>query len=135
MVEKILVRIGDSVKQGTPLALVRSSDVSDAYAGHLSGLAQLKQAERSYELNKKLFESRAVTRNDLPTSEANYEQSKAAVEGLKKKLDIYGSSSKGGGQGTLTVRAPISGNVVDIQAHPGGSLRHKHAAHDRGESQ
>lgn len=117
-VEKILVRIGDGVKQGTPLALLRSSDVSDAYAGHLSALAQLKQAERSYELNKKLFEIGAVTKNDLLTSEANYEQSKAAVEGLKKKLDIYGSS-RGGGQGNLTIRSPIAGNVVDMQAHLG----------------
>ena len=117
-IEKILVRVGDGVKQGTPLAQLRSSDVSDAYAGHLSALAQLKQAERSYELNKKLFEIGAVTKNDLLTSEANYEQSKAVVEGLKKKLDIYGSSN-GGGQGHLTIRSPIAGNVVDIQAHLG----------------
>jgi cobalt-zinc-cadmium efflux system membrane fusion protein len=117
-VEKILVRIGDGVKQGTPLALMRSSDVSDAYAGHLSALAQQKQAERSYDLNKKLFEIGAVTKNDLLTSEANYEQSKAVVEGLKKKLDIYGSS-RGGGQGNLTIRSPIAGNVVDVQAHVG----------------
>jgi cobalt-zinc-cadmium efflux system membrane fusion protein len=118
-VEKILVRIGDGVKQGTPLALMRSSDVSDAYAGHLSALAQLKQAERSYDLNKKLFEIGAVTKNDLLTSEANYEQSKAVVEGLKRKLDIYGSSRSGGGQGNLTIRSPIAGNVVEMQAHVG----------------
>jgi cobalt-zinc-cadmium efflux system membrane fusion protein len=118
-VEKILVRIGDGVKQGTPLALLRSSDVSDAYAGHLSALAQLKQAERSYDLNKKLFEIGAVTKNDLLTSEANYEQSKAVVEGLKKKLDIYGSAHDSGGQGNLTIRSPIAGNVVDMQAHLG----------------
>jgi cobalt-zinc-cadmium efflux system membrane fusion protein len=118
-VEKILVRIGDGVKQGTPLALMRSSDVSDAYAGHLSALAQLKQAERSDDLNKKLFEIGAVTKNDLLTSEANYEQSKAVVEGLKRKLDIYGSSRSGGGQGNLTIRSPIAGNVVEMQAHVG----------------
>jgi cobalt-zinc-cadmium efflux system membrane fusion protein len=118
-VVKILVRVGDGVKQGTPLALLRSSDVSDAYAGHLSALAQLKQAERSYDLNKKLFEIGAVTKNDLLTSEANYEQSRAVVEGFKKKLDIYGSSHASGGQGNLTIRSPIAGNVVDMQAHLG----------------
>jgi cobalt-zinc-cadmium efflux system membrane fusion protein len=118
-VEKILVKIGDGVKRGTPLVLIRSSDVSDTHASHLSAQAQLKQAERSYELNKKLFEIGALTKNDLLTSEANYEQSKAVVEGLKKKLDIYGSSEGSGGQGHLTIRAPIAGNVVDIQAHLG----------------
>lgn len=118
-IEKIFIRIGDPVRRGTPLASVRSSDVSDAHSGYLSALAQMKQAERSYALNKKLFEIGAVTRNDLLTSEANYEQTKAAVEGLKRKLDVYGSSAAGGMRDTLTIRAPIDGRVVDIQAHIG----------------
>ena len=118
-VEKILVKVGDGVRKGTPLALVRSSDVSDAHAGYLSAQAQLKQAERGYELNKKLFEIGAVTKNDLLTSEANYDQSRALAEGFKRKLDIYGSSDGSGGQGHLIIRAPIAGNVVEIQAHIG----------------
>jgi len=118
-IEKIFIRVGDPVRKGTPLASLRSSDVSDAHSGYLSALAQMKQAERSYQLNKKLFEIGAVTKNDLLTSEANYEQTKAAAEGLKKKLDIYGASAAGGMRGTLTIRAPIDGRVVDIQAHIG----------------
>ena len=117
-VERILVKIGDSVRRGTPLASLRSSDVSDAHATYLSTLAQVKQAERSYDLNKKLFEIGAVTRNDLLASESNYEQTKALAEGLKKKLDIYGSAG-GGVRDTLVLRAPIEGRVVDIQAHLG----------------
>lgn len=118
-VEKVFVQVGDPVRRGTPLALVRNSDVSDAHSGYLSALAQMKQAERSYHLNVKLFEIGAVTRNDLLTSESNYEQSKAAAEGLKKKLDVYGSSAGGGMRDTLTIRAPIDGCVVEIQAHIG----------------
>ena len=118
-VEKIFIHIGDPVRRGTPLASLRSSEVSDAHSGYLSALVQLKQAERSYELNKKLFEIGAVTKNDLLTSEANYGQTKAAIEGLKRKLDVYGSSAAGGIRDTLTVRAPIDGRVVDIQAHIG----------------
>lgn len=118
-VEKIFVRVGGPVRRGTSLALVRSSDVSDAHSGYISALAQLNQAERSYKLNKKLFEIGAVTSNDLLTSEANYEQTKAAADGLKKKLDVYGSSAASGMRDTLTIRAPIDGRVVDIQAHIG----------------
>ena len=118
-VEKIFVKIGDSVKRGAPLASIRSSDVSDAHSSYLSAQAQLKQAERSYELNRKLFEIGAVTKNDLLTSESNYEQSKALAEGLKKKLEIYGSSSTGEMGDALVLRAPISGKVVDVQAHIG----------------
>jgi len=118
-VEKVLVRIGDSVKKGTPLVSLRSSDVSDTHASYLSTTAQLRQAERMYNLNKQLFEIGAVTKNDLLTSEANYEQLKAVYEGLKNKLDIYGVSSQDSFQDKLVIKAPIDGYVTDIQAHIG----------------
>lgn len=118
-VEKILVRIGQSVKRGTPLIAIRSSDVSDTHATFLSIQAQVKQAERNYDLNKKLFEIGAVTKNDFLASEASYEQTKALAAGIKRKLDIYGSSPGGNMRDTLTLKAPIDGRVVDIQAHIG----------------
>jgi cobalt-zinc-cadmium efflux system membrane fusion protein len=118
-VAQIFVRIGDCVHKGTPLAEIRSPEISDTYSGYLSAQAQLKQAERAYTMNKKLFEIGAVTNNDLTNSEANYEQSKALVDGLRKKLDINGAASADGLHGRLVVRAPISGTVVDIQAHLG----------------
>lgn len=118
-VEKLFVNVGDSVRRGTPLAAVRTPDVSDAHANLYATQAQLKQTERSYELNKKLYDIGAVTKNDLLASEANMEQSKALVDGLKKKLEVFGASSGSGARDTIVVRAPISGRVVDIQAHIG----------------
>ncbi|MBF0486785.1 MAG: efflux RND transporter periplasmic adaptor subunit [Nitrospirae bacterium] len=118
-VEKIFVKIGDSVKKGTPLAVVRSADVSDAYSSHLSTEAQLKQAERIYNLNKQLFEIGAVTKNDLLNSEAGYEQARAMSEGLRKKLDIYGTAQSGASADKLVLSAPIDGRVADIAAHIG----------------
>jgi RND family efflux transporter MFP subunit len=118
-VEKIFVRVGEHVKRGAPLAALRSSDVSDAQASYLSTRAQVKQAERSLDLNRKLFEIGTVTKSDLLASESNYEQTQALAEGLKKKLDIYGSFSGDGRGDSLVLRAPIDGRVVDIQAHLG----------------
>jgi cobalt-zinc-cadmium efflux system membrane fusion protein len=118
-VEKIFVRVGDNVRKGAPLASVRSSDVSDTHSGLLANKALLKQAERTYNLNKQLFEIGAVTKNDLLSSEAAYEQAKAVVEGLQRKLDIYGADASDGYRGAFIIRAPISGRVADIQAHLG----------------
>ena len=117
-VERVFVKIGDRVAKGDQLAALRSSDVSDTYASHLSSLAQLRQAERVYKLNKELFEIGAVTKNDLLNSEASYEQAKALSEGLEKKLDIYGVSEKGF-PATLVLKAPIAGFIADIPAHIG----------------
>ena len=87
-VEEIFVRVGDGVKKGTILAAMRSSDATDVYANYLAASSQLKQAERTYELNKQLFEVGAITKNDLLNSEAAFEQIRSNCEGLKKKLEI-----------------------------------------------
>lgn len=119
VVERIFVNVGDPVKRGTPLVVVRSPDVNDTYSSYLSTQAQLKQAERAYNVNRQLFDVGAVTKNDLLASEASYEQLKALAEGLNKKLEIYGAGSREGYQPTLTLKAPIDARVADIQAHIG----------------
>ncbi|MDD5167626.1 MAG: efflux RND transporter periplasmic adaptor subunit [Syntrophales bacterium] len=119
VVDKIFVKFGESVKAGAQLLSIRSTDVNDTYMSYQSSLSQLKQTERLYGLNKKLFEVGAVTKNDLLASEAGYEQAKAATQGLKNKLEIYGALSSKGFQDKLIIKAPISGYVADLQAHIG----------------
>ena len=119
VVDRIFVRFGEHVKAGAPLLSIRSIDVNDAYTSYQSSLSQVKQTERLYDLNKKLFEIGAVTRNDLLGSEANYEQAKAASDGLKNKLEILGAFSAKGFQDKLIIKAPVSGYVADLQAHIG----------------
>ncbi len=118
-VESIYVRVGDPVKKGDRLGCVRSPEVSDTYSNYLSNLSQVKQAERVYHLNKQLFEVGAVTKNDLLISEANYEQTQALSAALKKKLEIYGVRPESGFSDRHTVSSPMSGCVVEIQAHVG----------------
>ncbi|MBF0541452.1 MAG: efflux RND transporter periplasmic adaptor subunit [Nitrospirae bacterium] len=118
-VENIFVKIGDCVRKEMSLAVIKSSDMTDIYAGYLSSLTQIKQTERLYNLNKELFDVGAVTKNDLLGSEANLEQAKAISEGLKRKLDIYGTYTKNTSADRLTLKAPIDGCVADITAHIG----------------
>ncbi len=118
-VESIFVKVGDKVNKGDPLCAIRSPDVSDTYSNYLSNLSQVKQAERVYNLNKQLFEVGAITRNDLLTSETNYEQAKALSAALKKKLEIYGVNPESGFSDKQTIKSPMDGSVVEIKAHIG----------------
>ena len=118
-VEVVFVKVGDKVSKGDPLCAIRSPDVSDTYSNYLSNLSQVRQAERVYNLNKQLFEVGAVTKNDLLTSETNYEQAKALSGALKKKLEIYGVNPESGFSDRLIVKSPMAGSVVEIQAHIG----------------
>lgn len=118
-VENMYVKVGDPVRRGDSLVSIRSADVSDAYSSYLSVMAQVKQAERIYNLNKQLFELGAVTKNDLINSEASYEQFKAVLEGVKRKLEIYGVNHDSGFTDRHLIKSPMYGNVVEIQAHVG----------------
>jgi cobalt-zinc-cadmium efflux system membrane fusion protein len=125
-VENIFVKVGDKVKKGNPLVVIRSVDVSDTYSNYLANLSQMKQAERIYGLNKQLFEVGAVTKNDLLNSEANYEQVKALSEALKKKLEIYGVSPESGFTDKHQIKSPMEGSVVEIQTHLGDRVDSSH---------
>ena len=118
-VENILVKVGDPVKKGDVLASIRSPEVSDAYSSYLSALSQVKQTERIYNLNRQLFETGAITKNDLIISEANYDQFKAVLEASKMKLEIYGVKPESGFSDKSTIKSPMNGTVVEIQAHIG----------------
>ncbi len=126
-VRGIAVRAGDAVKKGDSLLTVTSPEITDTHTSYSAALSQMRQAERIYNLNKQLFEIGAVTKNDLLLSEANYEQQKAAVEGFRNKLSIYGSSpdateKRPAGLDTQTIRSPLNGRVADILIHVGDKV-------------
>ena len=122
LIENIYAKAGDQVRKGDPLVAIRSADVSDTYSNYLANLSQVRQAERVYNLNKQLFEVGAVTKNDLMTSEANYEQMKALSQALKRKLEIYGVNSESGFSDKVTIKSPMDGAVVEIQGHVGDRM-------------
>jgi RND family efflux transporter MFP subunit len=121
-VENVFVKVGDRVRKDDPLASIRSTEVSDAYSGYLGSLSQVKQAERIYNLNRQLFETGAITKNDLILSEANYEQVKAVLEASKKKLEIYGVNPESGFTDKHLIKSPMNGSIVEIQAHVGDRM-------------
>ncbi len=128
-VAQILVKPGERVKKGSALLVIKSPDATDAYAAYLSSVAQLKQTERIYNLNKELFEVGAVTKNDLLNSEASFRQMEAVSAGLRKKLNLYGCGISGSNEvkrdscsDTVTIRASIPGFVADIQTRIGDKV-------------
>lgn len=128
-VAQILVKIGEKVKKGSPLIIVKSPEATDAYSSYLASVAQLKQTERIYNLNKELFEVGAVTKNDLLNSESSFRQMTAVSAGLRKKLNLYGcgisannDATRDSCADTVTIRASIPGFVADVQAHVGDKI-------------
>jgi cobalt-zinc-cadmium efflux system membrane fusion protein len=121
-VSRILVRIGDAVRKGDPLAAVRSAEMNETFSAYLSSAAQLRDAERRLALQKELLEIGAITRNDVLESQTALDQAKAANDGFRRKLDLYGVGPDAPFSDEFLIRAPIDGRVADISAHVGDRI-------------
>ncbi len=106
-VTKILVSLGDQVREGKPLLMIRSTDIEQAECDLLQAQQQvradLKQAlvqidcdiataeeqvklsQKNFERLKRLFEERIAAQADYQTAETAYQKDKINVESLHNK--------------------------------------------------
>ena len=126
-VVQVLVRIGDAVKQGDPVLVMECPDLDTAIANHAQAAAAVTQAKitlakakSDYERTKSLVDKGAVAEKELLAAQSVVAQSEPAVaqaEALTsqalRRLQILGVQPGAVGQ-KLTVRAPISGKVMEI---------------------
>jgi cobalt-zinc-cadmium efflux system membrane fusion protein len=126
-ISAVLVKIGDFVRQGQPLVTLESPEVDAAVSGYQqaqAGVMQAKsalaKAQMDLDREKDLFEHGAVPEKEVLNAkavavqaQAAVEQAQAAVEQAFRRLQILGIGAGGFGQ-RVTVRAPISGKVLDM---------------------
>jgi len=113
-VQSIKVQIGDYVKKGDLLAVVKTPDASDLYYQKAALSAQLSQAEKLYDLKKQLYDIGAIPKSELMEAQTNYEVLKAQLKSVEERLKLLGA-----GMGSVEVRAPKSGVVYAINVHTG----------------
>jgi cobalt-zinc-cadmium efflux system membrane fusion protein len=71
-VQSINVKLGDFVKKGQVLAVIKTPDTTDLYSQKIYLSAQLEQAMRLYKMKKELYEIGAIPKSDLIEAETNY---------------------------------------------------------------
>lgn len=126
-VQSVLVRIGDSVRQGQPLLTLESPEVDGAVSAFQQAQASLAQAQSvqvkgqmDLDRTKDLYEHGAVPQKEvlnaqavLVQADAGVNQARAALEQARRRLQILGIGPDGYGQ-RLTVHAPIAGKVLEM---------------------
>jgi cobalt-zinc-cadmium efflux system membrane fusion protein len=124
---KVLVRVGDAVRQGEPLLEIESPDADAGLSAHLQAQAALTQA-RAAEVKAQadadrlhdLYQHNAVALKDvtaadsaLAQAKAGVEQAEASVSQALSRLKILGLKPGAFGQ-PVRVAAPISGKVLEM---------------------
>ncbi len=145
-ISSVEVKTGDFVRQGDPLVTVESPDADAAISALLQSQQQVLQAmaqvmqakagvakaQQDYDRVKDLQEHGAVAMKEVLNAEAVLVQSRAqvdqtnaavqqanaAVEQNRRRLSILGLTPDNFGQ-HVTVKAPISGKVLDLSVVKG----------------
>jgi membrane fusion protein, heavy metal efflux system len=126
-VTRVLVELGDQVRQGQTLAQVFSPELAEAQTKFLSMNAELDAHERELDRTRKLVEIGAASQQELERLHAEHTAKLASVQSLRSRLVLLGMSqpaidalSPANAVDAITnVPAPIAGAVTERGANPG----------------
>jgi len=131
-VRQVLVKLGDAVKEGTPLLSVESPEVGSATSAYRQAeaavsraQAALVKAQADLDRLRDLYENRAVAKKEVLGAEsllvqtrADVDQAQASKSEAQRRLEILGLKLGEFAQ-EVVVRAPIAGKVLEINVAPG----------------
>jgi membrane fusion protein, heavy metal efflux system len=117
-VVKLLVRLGEAVRQGGPLFTLDSPDLVAAQTDFLKARSAEAQAERAYARQKDLCEHGIGAKRDLEQAETERELTRSELDRATTRLRLLGIDPGLVGR-PVTVRAPVSGRIIDLAVAPG----------------
>lgn len=106
---KVNVELGDYVKQGQVLAIIRSGEVAGYEKERLDAINDVAIAEKNLQVAKDLFAGKLNSEKDVVAAEKELEKSKGALQRSNEVYGIYNLK-----QGAYyNVTAPISGFIIE----------------------
>jgi len=119
-IEHLQKQLGDVVKAGDALFTLDSADYAQAYSDAGKAKAGLLLASRNLERQKELRAADIAARKDLEQAESDYAQAASEHERSKARLAQLGGALGAGTGRQYTLRAPLSGHVIELNGAPGG---------------
>jgi membrane fusion protein, heavy metal efflux system len=126
-VVKVLVALGEEVRQGTPLLAVAASEFVQGQNDLINALAQLNLAQTNAKRKQALYETKGGSLQDWQQAQADLVNAENALASVRNRLRILGKTDKeiAAMETAKTidpiayVLAPIGGVVTDRQIGPG----------------
>ena len=117
-VVKLLVRLGEAVKQGAPLFTLDSSDLVAAQTDYIKARSAEAQANRAVARQKDLVEHGIGAKRELEQAETERDLAHSELERAGTRLRLLGMDPGQVGR-PLQVRAPVSGRIIDLATASG----------------
>jgi len=91
-VTRVLVELGEHVRQGETMAQIFSPELAEAQTRYISARADLEAHERELERTVKLAQIGAASRQELERIHAEHTSRKSGVESARSRLELLGLS-------------------------------------------
>jgi membrane fusion protein, heavy metal efflux system len=117
-VHDLAVNVGDVVRSGDVLFVLRSREVAAAIADHLASHNDLELAEKTSAMTEDLFDHQAASRISLQQAENELGKARAKVAQTEEALRVLGIDARAAEdltrlQSQVPVRAPLGGTVIE----------------------
>ncbi|MHA4807621.1 efflux RND transporter periplasmic adaptor subunit [Flavitalea flava] len=118
-IQDIKVLLGDYVKAGQVLGVVKSSEMAGYGNDLINAESNLRIGEKNLEKTKDMFKSGLASMTDSLSAEVAVQQARSELSRVNRVLKINGGNT----QGDFVVRAPISGFIVQKAATNNMTIR------------
>lgn len=117
-IETLKADLGDYVKKGQVLAVIRSGDLADLEQQAVAARGQLAVAQKNQQVTQDLTESGLSSQRELVATKEQLEAAKGEVNRVGERRRIVG------GMGSVyLVKSPMNGFIVEKTASSGMELR------------
>ena len=107
-VRDLNVELGDHVKKGQAMAIIRSPEIAGFTREGHSAESQVRVAEKNAYVATELYKTGNISEVELINAQKDLENAKAELARIKAVLDMYGAASGS----VYPIKSPVSGVVV-----------------------
>ncbi|MBX2906397.1 MAG: efflux RND transporter periplasmic adaptor subunit [Taibaiella sp.] len=125
VVRSINVQPGDHVTKGQVIGTITNTELTGLQQQLAATEAEVRYATQERDRQKELVTGNAAPLKNLQRAEAELSTLKTRQDALKQQLHAQGASTAGEISPVLTVTAPISGAISEIQALIGSQVNAK----------
>jgi membrane fusion protein, heavy metal efflux system len=118
----LYVRPGQEVQKGETIGTIQSSDISQARADYDRARIEVARSDRQLDRGKLLLQHEVMSQRDFDDLEAADQASHSELTRAAQKIAMLGFSPEGTSD-NVSLRAPISGAVLDIGSASGEMQR------------
>jgi len=116
---KVSVELGDFVKKGDLLAVLKSAEAAEIEKDIIGDSSRLEVANKNVHVAEDMYKSGLMAEKDFIIAKNEYKRAKAEYERSVELYDIYSL----GQHSSYIIRAPMSGFVVAKDVNTGSQLR------------